>query len=97
VALEIRQAVAGSRSGSGSLAGATAQPQPHVHAGRRGGGSIARPRSTQLRASPARVRPSIQALRQDLGERVGGGFVVHTGDVRLPIAPGVTAIPFREL
>lgn len=39
----------------------------------------------------------IQALRQDLGERVVGGFVVHMGVVRLPIAPGVTAIPFREL
>jgi hypothetical protein len=39
----------------------------------------------------------IQALREDLGERVVGGWVVHTGDVRLPIAPGVTAVPFREL
>jgi predicted AAA+ superfamily ATPase len=39
----------------------------------------------------------IQALREDLGGRVAEGYVVHAGDVRLPIAPGVTAIPFREL
>jgi len=46
--------------------------------------------------SPEMAR-GIQAFREDLGKRVGEGFVVHMGDVRLPIAPGVTAIPFREL
>jgi hypothetical protein len=25
------------------------------------------------------------------------GYVVHAGEVRLPLAPGVTALPFAEL
>jgi predicted AAA+ superfamily ATPase len=39
----------------------------------------------------------IRALRQDLGERVGPGYVVHSGDGRLPLGSSVTAVPFREL
>jgi predicted AAA+ superfamily ATPase len=38
----------------------------------------------------------IETLRDALGDRVGPGFVVHTGDIRLPLAPGVTALPFAE-
>jgi hypothetical protein len=40
---------------------------------------------------------SICAFRRDFGKTAAPGFVVHPGDVRLPLAPGVTAIPFREL
>lgn len=39
----------------------------------------------------------IGRLRDALGRRVTEGYVVHGGEVRLPLAPGVTAIPFREL
>lgn len=39
----------------------------------------------------------IRAFQQDLGERAGPGFVIHTGDVRLPLAPKVVALPFTEL
>ena len=43
----------------------------------------------------------IKALRGDLGEDFGGraaeGYVIHTGDIRLPLGPGVTALPFTEL
>ncbi|MEN6368827.1 MAG: ATP-binding protein [Thermotogota bacterium] len=46
-------------------------------------------------------RPAMAAgiarLRSDLGSRVGPGYVVHPGDVTLPIAPGVTALPFGSL
>lgn len=40
---------------------------------------------------------TIRALRRDLGERVGPGYVVHPGDVRLPMGEGDQAIPFAEL
>ncbi len=39
----------------------------------------------------------IQALRRDLGDRVGPGYVVHTGDVAVPLGHGVTALPFGSL
>jgi len=39
----------------------------------------------------------IKAFREALGKRVARGFVVHPGDVRLPIAPGVEALPFAAL
>ncbi|MDS4070911.1 MAG: DUF4143 domain-containing protein [Candidatus Competibacter sp.] len=42
-------------------------------------------------------RTVILALRQDLGEKVEAGYVIHPGEVRLPLAPGVRALPFIEL
>jgi len=39
----------------------------------------------------------IRAFQQDLGERAGPGFVIHTGEIRLPLAPKVVAMPFAEL
>jgi hypothetical protein len=40
---------------------------------------------------------SIRRFQEDLGSKAGPGYVVHPGDVRLPLAPGVTALPFAEL
>lgn len=40
---------------------------------------------------------AIRTFQQDLGEKAGHGFVVHPGNVRLPLAPGVLALPFSEL
>jgi len=39
----------------------------------------------------------IHALQEALGDRVVPGYVVHPGDVRLPLGSGVMALPFREL
>jgi hypothetical protein len=39
----------------------------------------------------------VRAFQEDLGERAGKGFVVHPGDIRLPLAPNVVALPFAEL
>lgn len=39
----------------------------------------------------------IHAFRAELGERVGPGYVIHPGDIKLPLGPGVTALPFRML
>lgn len=45
---------------------------------------------------PAMARP-IQALQKDLRDRVGHGYVVHSGDGRTPLGPEVTAAGFSEL
>jgi uncharacterized protein len=82
--------------------------EPHVHFWRtsRGmevdilveDGTRLIPVEVKLSSTPRpEMARGIQALREDLGKRVAAGYVVHMGDVRLPMAPGVTAIPFREL
>jgi uncharacterized protein len=56
------------------------------------------PIEVKLSATPRPLMArSIQALRRDLGDRVAPGLVVHPGDLTLPLAPDVTAIPFAEL
>ncbi len=56
------------------------------------------PVEVKLSATPRPAMANgIQSFRKDLGERAGPGYVVHPGDVRLPLAPGVTALPFSEL
>lgn len=39
----------------------------------------------------------IAALRRDLGDVVRPGYVVHPGDIRLPLGSQTTALPFGEL
>jgi predicted AAA+ superfamily ATPase len=38
----------------------------------------------------------IVAFQKDLGKKVASGFVIHPGDIRLPLAPRVVGIPFGE-
>jgi len=40
---------------------------------------------------------SLVAFRHDMGKKAGPGYVVHPGDVRLPLGNGVTALPLAEL
>ncbi len=51
--------------------------------------------------STTTLRPAmasgIESLRRDLGGRVANGFVIHPGDIELPLTRGVTAIPFARL
>jgi len=39
----------------------------------------------------------ITVFQKELGRKAGAGLVVHPGEVRLPLTPGVTALPFAEL
>jgi hypothetical protein len=39
----------------------------------------------------------IRAFRRDLGAKAAEGYVVHAGTLRLPVSPGVTALPFAAL
>ena len=40
---------------------------------------------------------SIRTFREDFGARALPGYVVHPGEVRLPLGSGVTAWPYRQL
>lgn len=56
------------------------------------------PIEVKLSATPRPAMASgIRAFQEDLGKKAGQGFVIHPGDVRLPLAPQVVALPFSEL
>jgi uncharacterized protein len=40
---------------------------------------------------------SIKTFREDFGIKALSGFVVHPGEVKLPLGPGVTAWPYSQL
>ncbi len=56
------------------------------------------PIEVKLSATP---RPAMAAgitrFRQLFGDRAAQGYVVHPGDVRLPLAPGAIALPYAAL
>jgi predicted AAA+ superfamily ATPase len=61
-------------------------------------GGVLVPIEVKLSSTPLPTMAApIRALREDLGGKAGPGYVVHGGDVRLPLGPSVTAIPFTEL
>jgi predicted AAA+ superfamily ATPase len=56
------------------------------------------PVEVKLSSTPTlRMAAGIARLRKDLGERVATGYVVHLGDLRLPLGTGAVALPFTEL
>jgi predicted AAA+ superfamily ATPase len=56
------------------------------------------PIEVKLSATPRPAMASgIRAFVEDLGDKAGPGFVIHPGDVRLPLAPKVVGLPFAEL
>ncbi len=56
------------------------------------------PIEAKLSATPKpAMTDGIKAFQRDFRDVAAPGYVVHPGDVRLPLAPEVTAIPFRSL
>ena len=56
------------------------------------------PIEIKLTATPTpEAAEGIRKLRQDLGEQVGPGFIVHPGEVELPLGEGAMALPFAQL
>jgi len=56
------------------------------------------PIEVKLSATPRPVMAAgIMAFRQAIGDKAGPGYVIHPGDIRLPLAPAVMAWPFAEL
>ena len=55
------------------------------------------PIEVKLSTTPrAAMASGIEAFRRDLGARVQKGYVVHPGDAKLPLSPGVMAWPLGE-
>ena len=40
---------------------------------------------------------SVRLFQRDLADEATPGYVVHPGDIQLPLGPGVTAMPFADL
>lgn len=56
------------------------------------------PIEVKLSATPRpAMAMSIKTFQQDCGDKAAAGYVVHPGDVRLPLGRTVTALPFAEL
>ena len=56
------------------------------------------PIEVKLSATPRPgMATSIRTLQKDLGPEAVLGYVVHPGDIRLPLGPGATALPYSEL
>ena len=56
------------------------------------------PLEVKASATPRQAMANpIRTLQKDLGEAAAPGYVVHPGDVRLPLGQGATALPFGEL
>lgn len=56
------------------------------------------PIEVKLSATPnPNMATGIRAFRKDLGKRAAPGYVVHPGDIRLPLGPDAIALPFFEL
>lgn len=56
------------------------------------------PIEVKLSATPRpAMASSVKTFRKDLGDKAMPGYVVHPGDVTLPLGTGVTALPFAVL
>jgi predicted AAA+ superfamily ATPase len=56
------------------------------------------PIKVKLSATPRpEMAASIRVFQEDFGQAAAPGYVVHPGDQRLPLVPGVTALPLCEL
>jgi len=61
-----------------------------------GGGLV--PIEVKLSATPRPAMASaIKTFQKDFGDKALPGYVVHPGDMMLPLGPGVTALPFALL
>lgn len=56
------------------------------------------PIEVKLSATPRpAMASSIKAFQEDLGDKAMPGYVLHPGEVRLPLGSNVTVLPFAEL
>lgn len=56
------------------------------------------PIEVKLSATPKpTMAAAIKAFQNDTKSATMPGYVVHPGDMRLPLAPGITALPFSDL
>lgn len=61
------------------------------------GGKLA-PLEVKLSATPhPAMAASVKSFQRDMGDAALPGYVVHPGDIRLPLGCGVAALPFADL
>ena len=61
-------------------------------------GTALMPIEVKLSATPHRsMAKGIEAFRHDIGARAARGYVVHPGDIKLPLGPDAVAWPFAAL
>ncbi len=63
-----------------------------------GAGAKLVPIEVKLSATPRPAMASaVKTFQKDFGNKVMAGYIVHPGDITLPLGRGVTALPFSEL
>ncbi|MFC1629056.1 ATP-binding protein [Gemmatimonadota bacterium] len=56
------------------------------------------PVEVKLSATPhPAMAKAIKIFQMDMGDKAMPGYVVHPGDITLPLGPGVTALPFSSM
>lgn len=56
------------------------------------------PIEVKLSATPrTAMASSIKSFQEDFGDKALAGYVVHPGNIRLPLGLNVVALPFAEL
>ena len=56
------------------------------------------PIEVKLSATPRpAMATAVRTFQKDFGDKAMAGYVVHPGDITLPLGPGVTALPFYRL
>ena len=56
------------------------------------------PIEVKLSATPRpEMASSLKTFQQDFADKILPGYLVHLGEIRLPLGTGVTALPFGEL
>ena len=56
------------------------------------------PIEVKLSATPRPgMASAVKTFQNDLGDKAKAGYVVHPGDLLIPLGPNVTALPFFRL
>jgi predicted AAA+ superfamily ATPase len=56
------------------------------------------PIEIKLSATPRPAMASaLKTFQNDFGDKVMAAYIIHPGDITLPLGPGITALPFSEL
>lgn len=56
------------------------------------------PIEVKLSATPhPAMGASVKIFQEDMGKKALSGYVIHSGNIRLPIGTNITALPFNEL
>ncbi|MEJ2448134.1 MAG: hypothetical protein P8Y37_09385, partial [Anaerolineales bacterium] len=56
------------------------------------------PIEVKISATPRPAMASaVKTFQKDFGDKALAGYIVHPGDIMLPLGPNLTALPFSKL